>query len=298
MAGSDLPTSRAPARWLVLEVEEPADEGPAGLCIEALTAQSGRGVEARDGRLLAYFDRIDGDIEAFVAHMRGRLAGAAGNDAVGLGVRWQPHEAWADLWRRGLGARRVTERLVVSPTWEAPALRPGDHLVSLDPGMAFGSAEHPTTRGCLRLLDERVRPGERVADVGTGSGILGIAAALFGARHMLALEVDPWACAAAEENTRRNSVAERVSVVQASVGTEFLPEEEGSFDRLVANIEADPLVRWLAGFRRGIRPGGWMILGGILEGESGRVEDAAVRAGFGLEATDIEGGWWSAAFLG
>ncbi len=186
---------------------------------------------------------------------------------------------------------------MVSPTWEEPALRPGDLLISLDPGIAFGSAEDPTTRGCLRLLDEWVRPSQRIADVGTGSGILGIAASLFGADHVLALDVDPWACAAAEENTRRNGVVGRVSVVEASVGAEFLPAE-GSFDGIVANIEAEPLVARLGGFRSGIRPGGWMILGGILEGESGCVQYAALRAGFRLEATDIEGGWWSGAFLG
>ena len=297
MAGSVRPTSRPPARWLVLEVEAPADEGSTGLCIDLLTALSGRGVEERGGLLLAYFDRAEGDVEDFVECIRGRLAEAARGTKVSLGVRWQPHEEWEELWRRGLGARRVTERLVVSPTWEEPVLRPGDLLISLDPGIAFGSAEHPTTRGCLRLLEERVRPGHRIADVGTGSGILGIAAALFGAGHVLALEVDPWACAAAEENTRRNGVVERVRVVEASVGAEFLPEE-GSFDGIVANIEADPLVGRLGGFRRGICPGGWMILGGILEGESGRVEYVALGAGFRLEATDIEGGWWSGAFLG
>ncbi len=297
MCISGAPTARAPARWFVLEVERPSDEGSAGLFIDALIGLSGRGVEERDGVLLAYFDRVGGNVEDFVALVRGRLAEVGGNAPVRLGVRWQLHEDWVELWRRGLGARRVTDRLVVSPTWEEPVLRPGDLLISLDPGIAFGSAEHPTTRGCLRLLGETVRLGHRVADVGTGSGILGIAAALFGASHVLALDIDPWACAAADENARRNGVLKRVSVVEASVGADFFPGE-GPFDGIVANIEAPTLIRRLHGFRRGIRPGGWMILGGILEDESGRVEDAAVREGFRLEATDTEGGWWSGAFLG
>ena len=185
----------------------------------------------------------------------------------------------------------------MSPTWAEPVLRPGDRLLTLDPGIAFGSAAHPTTRGCLRLLVERVRPGQRIADVGTGSGILAIAAALFGARPVLALDSDPWACAAATENARRNGVSGVVSVVEAAVGTEFLPGE-APFDGIVANIESGPLVRRLDGFRGGTRRGAWAILGGILEEESAWVEAAAVRAGFSLEATDSEAGWWSGAFLG
>ena len=297
MAGAGAFSSGAPDRWLVVEVGRPADPGAAGLVVDALARLSGRGVEERDGVLLAYFDRLEEALPEFTAVVRERLAGAAGGASLDVDVRWQPHEDWAEFWRRGLGARRVAGGLVVSPTWTEPVLRPGDRLLTLDPGIAFGSAGHPTTRGCLRLLVERVGPGQRVADVGTGSGILAIAAALFGARRVVALDSDPWACAAAMDNARRNGVSGAVSVVQATVGTEFLPGE-APFDGIVANLEAGPLVRRLDGFRRGTRPGAWAILGGILDEESARVEVAAARAGFSLEATDSEGGWWSGAFLG
>ena len=297
MAGAGAFSSGVPARWLVVEVGRPTDPAAAGLVVDALARLSGRGVEERDGVLLAYFDRLEGALPEFTGLVRERLAGAAGCARLDVDVRWQPHEDWADLWRHGLGARRVGDRLVVSPTWAEPVLRPGDRLLTLDPGIAFGSAEHPTTRGCLRLLIERVRPGQRVADVGTGSGILAVAAALFGASRVVAVDSDPWACAAAAENARRNGVSGAVSVVEAVVGTEFLPGE-APFDGIVANLEAGPLVRRLDGFRRGTRPGAWTILGGILEEESIGVEAAAARAGFSLEATDSEGGWWSGAFLG
>jgi len=297
MAGAGAFSSGVPARWLVVEVGRPTDPAAAGLVVDALARLSGRGVEERDGVLLAYFDRLEGALPEFTGLVRERLAGAAGCARLDVDARWQPHEDWADLWRHGLGARRVGDRLVVSPTWAEPVLRPGDRLLTLDPGIAFGSAEHPTTRGCLRLLIERVGPGQRVADVGTGSGILAVAAALFGASRVVAVDSDPWACAAAAENARRNGVSGAVSVVEAVVGTEFLPGE-APFDGIVANLEAGPLVRRLDGFRRGTRPGAWTILGGILEEESIGVEAAAARAGFSLEATDSEGGWWSGAFLG
>ena len=297
MAGSGAFPPVVPARWLVVEVGYPADPGAAGLVVDALARLSGRGVEERDGVLLAYFDRLEGSLSEFTALVRERVAGAAGGAPLEVDVRWQPHEDWAELWRRGLGPRRVADRLVVSPTWAEPVLRPGDRLLTLDPGVAFGSAAHPTTRGCLRLLVERVRPGQRVADVGTGSGILAIAAALFGACPVLALDRDPWACATAAENARRNGVSGAVRVVEAAVGTEFL-RGAAPFDGIVANREAKPLVRRLDGFREGTRPGAWTILGGILEEESARVEAAAARVGFSLEATDSEEGWWSGAFLG
>lgn len=297
MAGSGAYSSGAPARWLVVEVGRPPDPDTAGLVVDTLARLSGRGVEERDGVLLAYFDRLEGALPELTALVRARVAEAVGGTPLEVDVRWQPHEDWAELWRRGLSARRVADRLVVSPTWAEPVLRPGDRLLTLDPGIAFGSAAHPTTRGCLRLLVERVRPGQRIADVGTGSGILAIAAALFGARPVLALDSDPWACAAATENARRNGVSGVVSVVEAAVGTEFLPGE-APFDGIVANIEAGPLVRRLDGFRGGTRRGAWAILGGILEEESAWVEAAAARAGFSLEATDSEAGWWSGAFLG
>lgn len=117
-----------------------------------------------------------------------------------------------EIWRRGLAPRRVTPRIVVSPTWEVPTLTPHEHLVSLDPGLALGTAEHPTTRGALRLLDSRLRAGDRVADVGTGSGILAVAAARLGAGSVLALDVDPWPAAVARDNVERNGLSDRVRV--------------------------------------------------------------------------------------
>ncbi|MSR22261.1 MAG: 50S ribosomal protein L11 methyltransferase [Gemmatimonadetes bacterium] len=295
-------------RWLVLEFSLPTDEAAAGLLVEELVTFSERGVEEKklDGGnacVVAYFaapsdslaDPLADPPETFPQEIRARLKEALGTEPTLLSYRWQEQEAWAELWRRGLAPRRVSPRLVVSPTWETPTLDPGQRLISLDPGMAFGTAEHPTTRGALRLLDPRLQIGARVADVGSGSGILSIAAALLGAESVLAVEMDAWSCEVARENVDRNGVSDRVRVLHAEVGPELFPDEP-SFDLIAANIESGTLRRLLPGVRRCVREGGWVLLSGILLPEA----DAMVRfaAGFGLslDEEDREGEWWTGAF--
>ncbi len=287
--------SGAPDRWLVLEIPRPADEESAGLFVELLTSLSGRGVEERGRYLIAYFEALNRELEVLLADIRDQLRDAASGESVELVHRWQAHEDWVQLWRDGLGPRRLTERLVVSPTWESPQLRAGDLLVSLDPGMAFGTAEHPTTRGCLRLLDRFVDKGQRIADIGSGSGILSIAAALLGADRVVAVDADSWAYAAARENAEANGVGDRIEVVEASVGPEFLPDHQ-PFDGVVAKIEVGVLSLRLGGFRAGIRPGGWLILGGVLEHKSDILVQTAQEIGFELSQADVEERWWAGGF--
>jgi ribosomal protein L11 methyltransferase len=124
---------------------------------------------------------------------------------------------WAEAWKAGYGVLRIGRRLVVRPTWRDDyAPQPDDLLIELDPGMAFGSGLHPTTRLCLEALEDTVRPGQVVLDVGTGSGILSIAAARLGAARVLALDTDPLAVQIARENVALNRVE---AVVQVEVGT-------------------------------------------------------------------------------
>lgn len=245
------------------------------------------------GTLVTYL-QPPGDLDELIAHAEQRLRGLATDSKPDLTWRWQPHEEWEILWRRGLGPRRVTSRIVVTPSWESVETEPGEVLVTVDPGMAFGTAEHATTRGCLRLMDTRVFRGARIVDVGTGSGILAITAALLGAGEVLALDTDESACHVARENVVLNEVETRVRVLRAEVVPRArLPG--GSYDGVLANLQTSLLLPLLPIFRESLGSDGWMILSGILQSEGAEVR-AAAREGFLLESEDTEDEWWTGAF--
>jgi ribosomal protein L11 methyltransferase len=252
-------------------------------------------VEEKDGIFTTYLPPPE-DLGALLAEARSGLE-RLGLPATGLEWSWQEQEDWESLWRKGLGPRRISERLVVAPSWDLPEVEPGDVLIVLDPGMAFGTAEHATTRGCLRLLERRVREGDRLADVGAGSGILSIAAARWGAGSVLALELDPISCEVARENVRSNGVEDRVRILEAEVRRED-PIPGGGFHGIVANIQRSVLLPILPTFVNGLRTGGWIILSGILAEERDEVVARAAELRLALDAEDAEEEWWTGAFRG
>jgi ribosomal protein L11 methyltransferase len=189
----------------------------------------------------------------------------------------------------------VTGRIVVKPTWTEWDRASGEIVVDIDPQMAFGTGEHATTRGCLRLLDVTVRPGDRVLDVGSGSAILAIAAALLGAGEVIAVEYDADANLNARDNLVQNGVERRVTILE-QMADPALIEELGTFDLITANILSGVIRPLLPAFREALRGAkeGRLIVSGILQSESDEVVAAATAAGFSLEAEDREVEWWSA----
>jgi len=187
---------------------------------------------------------------------------------------------WAEAWKAHLRVLHIGQRMVVRPSW-LPYPPHGDEVVIvLDPGMAFGTGLHPTTRMCLMALEERVRPGMRLLDLGTGSGILAIAAAKLGAGRVLALDNDPQAVAVARENVRRNGVGDRVQVAEGS-----LAQADGDFDLVVVNILAKVIVE-LAGQGLGERlaQGGLLVVAGLIADQEAEVTEAFRRAGLDVVA--------------
>jgi len=171
---------------------------------------------------------------------------------------------WAEVWKREYQPLAIGRRLMVIPSWTAPD--PGQRLVvRLEPGMAFGTGAHPTTRHCLELIEQTLRPGDTVLDLGCGSGILAIAAARLGAERVLALDSDPLAVELARLNVQRNGVDEQVEVALGSFPADR-PALIDPVDLLVANLHSDTLVDMLqAGLKAWVRPAGRLLLSGFLE---------------------------------
>jgi len=179
---------------------------------------------------------------------------------------------WAEGWKQHFTATRFGRRLVVKPTWEEGAEAADDVVVRLDPGMAFGTGSHETTRLCLQALAELcdVAPCARLLDVGTGSGILAIAAVKLGATTVVANDIDPEACAVARENAALNGVAGQLEITEQP-----LEELGGTYDVVIANILAEENVRLADHLCARLAPGGSLLLSGIL-----REKEVLVRDGF------------------
>ena len=203
-------------------------------------------------------------------------------------VRFVAEEDWATAWKQYFKPQKIGARFVVKPTWEEYDAAPGDLIIQIDPGMAFGTGLHATTRLCLRGLEARVFPGASVADVGTGSGILAIGAALLGAGRVVGVDNDPLAVRIAAENIAVNGVGETVSATEAS------EPPPSAFDIVVANILAHVIIALAAELFRATKPGGVLITSGILAGDSARqVAARLVAAGFETPEIAEEGEWAS-----
>jgi len=198
-----------------------------------------------------------------------------------------PPEDYARSWMKVWKPFRVGRLAVVAP-WRESVLRPTDLRLELEPGGAFGSGRHATTRMCMRVIQERLRPGSRLVDAGSGSGILAVSAALLGAREALGFDIDPNAQPWAEELARRNGAADRARF--ASAGFECLPEL-GRFDALVANIYADIVIEHVASLRDALLPGGWFAFSGCTLQHAPATRAAIERSGLVLEEVRVRGRW-------
>ncbi len=196
-------------------------------------------------------------------------------------------EDWAEAWKEFFHVQRIGERVVVKPTWRDFQPAPGEVVLEMDPGMAFGTGQHPTTRMCVQACERLVQEGTRVLDVGTGSAILSLAAAKLGAASVVALEVDPVAVEVARKNVALNGLEGRIQVYQGSL--ELLGEE--GFDLVLANIIASVIIDLAQGLHDALVPGGRLVASGIIADREGEVRDALVAAGLEVEETMTEGDW-------
>ncbi|WP_372637429.1 50S ribosomal protein L11 methyltransferase [Cohnella sp.] len=199
---------------------------------------------------------------------------------------------WANAWKQFFKPVAVTERLVIKPTWEEYEPKEGELIIELDPGMAFGTGTHPTTSLCLKALESAIDGGERIIDVGTGSGVLAIGAMKLGADKVLALDLDPVAVKCAKENIELNGYENEVEVRLSDL-LGVLRESEGEqadgvkppVDLVVANILAEIILLFIADVMDVLKPGGLYIASGIFKNKEEAVEAGLLAAGF--EIVDV-----------
>ncbi len=226
-----------------------------------------------------------------IVALLGGLAEATGDVAlVDLVIEFKPlpPEDYATSWMKVWKPFRVQRLCVVSP-WTASRTRPDDVVMVLEPGASFGSGRHATTRAMLRAVQERIAPGERVLDCGTGTGILAVAAALFGAGEVVAFDVDPNSEPNARELAERNGVAARCRF--ATGGFEILPVRERPFDAVLANIYSDVIQLHAPDLRNCLRPGGWFALSGCPAQHAEATDRAIFAAGLTIESWPVRGRW-------
>ncbi|MGB4600037.1 MAG: 50S ribosomal protein L11 methyltransferase [Trichlorobacter sp.] len=199
-------------------------------------------------------------------------------------------EDWASSWKEHFKPLPIGERLLIIPSWETPAATERRQIITLDPGMAFGTGGHETTRLCLECLEQILTDGLQadapVLDLGTGSGILAIAAAKLGVRRIDAVDIDPQAVLVADENCRLNRVSDAVSC--STTPLEQLPD---GYRLILANILAEELVRMAPELTRRLRPDGLLVLSGILAEREQFVVDGFASQPLTLEASLAAGEW-------
>lgn len=252
-----------------------------------LVARTGHAVEERADGTLVTFAPDEASADALVAELGREVDGAARTERRAL----QPID-WSTQWREGLGARRFG-RLTVVPSWQPEAAVPDAHTIVLDPETAFGSGEHGSTRAALTLLEQLLVPDQLVLDLGSGSGILAIAAVKLGARRAIGIEVDPEANQVARRNVSRNSVQGRVEVLDGDAG--ILAPLAGPANLILSNILRTANTALLPAIAAALMKGGLAIFSGMEQAEAPEFRRALHDAGFVLVQETVDAGWWAVA---
>ena len=231
---------------------------------------------------------MDPEQIAPLAEAVAQLPSLAGFDLGGLSISSNEvvEKDWAEYWKRFYKPFRIGTSLVVQPTWEEYAAQPGDVVIHLDPGLAFGTGTHETTALCAELI-ETYYAGGTVLDVGTGSGILAIAAAKLGAEDVLAIDIDPLAVRTAQENVDKNGLGERVTV---RLG-DLLEGAIGPYEFAVANILADVIIMLSDPLRQALKAGGIFVCSGIIRDREEDVRRALLQNNYEIIDTRHRGEW-------
>lgn len=208
-------------------------------------------------------------------------------------------EDWANNWKQYFKPFTIGEKLAVKPSWEDYSGDDGRKILEIDPASSFGTGQHHTTRLCLELLEKSVKEGDKILDMGCGSGILSIAAMLLGAESAAAVDIEENAAATAQENARKNNIADEVYKTYFGniLADEALADKiDDKYDIITANIVADVLIAMKDYFVRYLKKGGTLIISGIIEERMDEVLSAVEGVGFIRQAVSVKEGWAAAQY--
>jgi ribosomal protein L11 methyltransferase len=306
------------ARWLEVSVRATAEAAEALTAIFERAGQGGVVIEPELIQRRADEEAVPGDFSVLKTYLpdgvdlearKRRLEEAVGIlrafDLAPMGelqYRWLDEEDWANAWKQHYAVQRIGRRWVIKPRWQAYTPQADDLVLELDPGIAFGTGLHPTTQLVLECLEELDRAGQvagrAVLDLGTGSGILAIAAARLGATSVLALDVDDVAVKAARQNVAYNHCGHRITVQRATLGPPIagvvpVPglAPAAAFDGALVNIVARVIAERAAPLARALRPGAWLIASGIIVDREAEAADALREHDFVVERRLQRGDW-------
>jgi ribosomal protein L11 methyltransferase len=271
--------------WWAIDVRTSADRRE--LVGAWLVVRTGQAVEElEDGTLVAYAS--DEQAAEVLIEELGRAAEAS------VDTRSHPVEAadWATRWREGLGVRRLG-RLAIVPSWLPEAVEPDALTIVLDPETAFGSGEHGSTRAALTLLGRLLRQGDRMLDLGSGSGILTIASIKLGAASAVGIEIDPAANEVAARNAARNGVSDRLAFLEGDAAV-LIPLVAPA-DLVVSNILRSVNTELVPAIHSALRPGGVAIFSGMEQPEAEEFRNTLSLGGFTPVQETLDAGWWAVA---
>ena len=239
-----------------------------------------------DVQVKAWFD--ESSLQKVLSSLREQLSLLKGEGMGTLNVTMQGvrEEDWAENWKQYYKPFRIGERMVVKPTWEPWDKREGDLIIEIDPGMAFGTGTHETTAMCVSMIEQYYRGGT-LLDVGTGSGILAIAAARLGAQNVVAVDIDPDAVRVARENVEHNGLSACIDVRKG----DLIQGLSQTFDFAVANILAPVICMLAAPLKKHLNPGGVFVCSGIIAEAEEEVRQALLAAGYVIDETRKKGDW-------